>query len=123
MMFDKTTYKLLTALYKKGQLFLKEIDAITGEHEEKKQSQYITALLIANYISIVSKITAENGIKAEQTIGYKINIEGKAYVEQRRRDGRNFWVPYAITTFIAVLSLIIALMQSISCGCVCCCGS
>lgn len=123
MMFDKTTYKLLTALYKKGQLFLKEIDAITGEHEENGQSQYITALLIANYISIVSKITAENGIKAEQTIGYKINIEGKAYVEQRRRDGRNFWVPYAITTFIAVLSLIIALMQSISCGCVCCCGS
>lgn len=122
-MFDKTTYKLLTALYKKGQLFLKEIDAITGEHEENGQSQYITALLIANYISIVSKITAENGIKAEQTIGYKINIEGKAYVEQRRRDGRNFWVPYAITTFIAVLSLIIALMQSISCGCVCCCGS
>lgn len=122
-MFDKTTYKLLTALYKKGQLFLKEIDAITGEHEENGQSQYITALLIANYISVVSKITAENGIKDEQTIGYKINIEGKAYVEQRRRDGRNFWVPYAITTFIAVLSLIIALMQSISCGCVCCCGS
>ena len=123
MMFDKTTYKLLTALYKKGQLSLKEIDAITGKREEKKQSQYITALLIAKYISSVSQITEESEIKAEHTIGYKINIEGKAYVEQRRRDGRNFWVPYAITTFIAVLSLIVALMQSISSGCVCFCGS
>ena len=74
MMFDKTTYKLLTALYKKGQLSLKEIDAITGKREEKEQSQYITALLIAKYISSVSQITEESEIKAEHTIGYKINI-------------------------------------------------
>lgn len=122
-MFDKKTYKLLTALYKKGQLTIKEIDAITGEHEDVKQSPYITALLIAKYISVVTKISDENGVKDYKTVGYKIDIEGKAYVEQRRRDGRNFWVPYAITTFIAVLSLIVALIQSFASGCVCSCGS
>lgn len=122
-MFDKKTYKLLTALYKKEKISIEEIDAITGEHEDEKQSPYITALLIAKYISVVTEVSDENGVKDYKTVGYKIDIEGKAYVEQRRRDGRNFWVPYAITTFIAVLSLIVALMQSFASGCVCPCGS
>lgn len=122
-MFDKKTYKLLTALYKKEKLSIAEIDAITGEHEDEKQSLYITALLIAKYISVVTEISNENGVKDYKTVGYKIDIDGKAYVEQRRRDGRNFWVPYAITTFIAVLSLIVALMQSFASGCVCSCAS
>ena len=38
--------------------------------------------------------------------GYEITLEGRAFVEQRRRDTRNFWVPYAITTAIALMSLI-----------------
>mgnify|MGYP004645428947 FL=1 len=122
-MFDKKTYKLLTALYKKEKLSIEGIDAITGEHEDEKQSPYITALLIAKYISVVTEVSNENGVKDYKTVGYKIDIEGKAYVEQRRRDGRNFWVPYAITTFIAVLSLIVALIQSFASGCVCSCGS
>lgn len=110
-MFDKKTYKLLTALYKKGQLSIDEINAITGEDEREHQTQYITSLLKAGYISEVNQIVPVNGINDYEAIGYKIEIAGKAYVEQRRRDGRNFWVPYAITTFIAVLSLVVSLMQ------------
>lgn len=122
-MFDKTTYKLLKALYKKGQLSIEEVSAITEEREEDSPSQYITALLSAKYISYATQISTENGIKTEKTVGYKIDIGGRAYVEQRQRDGRNFWLPYAITTFIAVLSLVVALMQSLASACVCGCGS
>ena len=122
-MFDKTTYKLLKALYKKGQLSIEEVSAITEEREEDSPSQYIAALLNAKYISYATQILTDGGIKSEKTVGYKIDIGGRAYVEQRRRDGRNFWLPYAITTFIAVLSLIVALIQSLASACVCGCGS
>lgn len=118
-MFDKKTYKLLTALYEKGQMTIDEINAITGEDERKQQSQYITSLLTAGYISEVDQIVAVNGINDYETIGYKIEIPGKAYIEQLRRDGRNFWVPYAITTFIAFLSLVVSLMQLFGPVCTC----
>ena len=88
-----------------------EINAITGEDERKHQSQHITSLLKAGYISEVNQIVVVNGINDYEAIGYKIEVAGKAYIEQRRRDGRNFWVPYAITTFIAVLSLVVSFMQ------------
>ena len=120
-MFDKTTYKLLTALYKKGQMTIDEINEITKEDEKSQQSQYVASLLRAGYISAITRIIVVNEIKDDELIGYKIKIAGKAYIEQRRRDGRNFWIPYAITTFIAVLSLIVALVQSFTstfvCGC------
>lgn len=120
-MFDKITYKLLISLYKKGQMTIDEINKITKEDERLHQSQYITSLLKSGYISAIARIIDVNGIKDDELIGYKIKIAGKAYIEQRRRDGRNFWIPYAITTFIAILSLIVALVQSFIPTCVCGC--
>lgn len=36
---------------------------------------------------------------------------GLAYVQQRKHDNVNFWVPYSLTTLIALLSLILNLLR------------
>lgn len=45
--------------------------------------------------------TIEEGVMV-----FEINLKGRAFVEQKRRDFGGFLIPYTITTFIALLSLV-----------------
>ena len=107
-MLDKISYKALKFIYRKQNRTFDELAKITGEDESKKTSKYISSLLKHGFISFwdQGELVDFNGFKSRKTIGYQIALPGAAYVEQRRRDLRNFWVPYAITTFIALLSLL-----------------
>lgn len=110
-MLDKRAYKLLSIFYKKGRLSFDEIQAETNVDERKSRSQYISALCSDRFI--VSWETSEsiNDVGDHKQFGYEITYAGRAYVDQRRRDGRNFWVPYLITTLIAISSLIVSIVK------------
>lgn len=108
-MFDKVTYKLLKRLYKHGKLTEQEVNAITYEPEPGHSNKHI--LFLSENKLIESKRIGEEMDSSFHTIKegitvYTINLKGRAFVEQRRRDFLGFLIPYSITTFIAILSLI-----------------
>lgn len=110
-MIDNKTYKLLKKFYRKKELTLEEVSKATGTNEEKSPSKSISALSKNHFISTWQTNEIINDSGDRKWIGFRITLEGNAYVEQRRRDLRNFWVPYLITTFIAVLSLAASLAE------------
>ena len=112
-MIDKKSYKALKLLYRKGEMLGETLDEITEHKDPNRDNPIIAALLIDKLIAMVSRggsIDKEGGF-TNPTIYYRITIAGRAYVEQRRRDLRNFWAPYLITTLIALLSLIASLAE------------
>lgn len=110
-MFDKETRALLSRFYKSGCLSLKEVGAFTGADEEKSPSPYISSLKKCGYITSWESDNPINELNDKEWLGFKITIGGRACVEQWRRDGRNFWVPYLITTLIAISSLIVSIVR------------
>ena len=106
-LLDNTSYKVLKELYKKNQCSFSAIEQITKHEESQSPSKYIR-FLISNHLiqQWFSDEITEDSPKENKLIGYEITLEGNALIEQRRREKWNFWVPYAITTFIALLSLI-----------------
>lgn len=113
-MLDKKTYKILKLAYKNGFCTYADVEKITSCNESEYPSKYISLLLKNHFIDYWSsdEVIEINGIKENKQLGYAITLDGEAYVEQMRRENRNFWVPYAITTFIAVLSLISSLADN-----------
>lgn len=121
-MLDNISYKVLKKLYKKKQCTFSDIKQITGHEESYSPSKYVSLLVSNRYIQdwISDEITIEDGAKIHKPIGYEITLQGNALIEQQHRETRNFWVPYAITTFIALLSLIGTLLNhwnAVQCFC------
>lgn len=94
MMIDKRTYKLLKRLYRRERLTFAEVEKITGCGEKSQNGD---------------KIIDDLGDR--EWIGFEITLDGRAYIEQERRTRMNFWIPYAITTAIALMSLIASLAE------------
>lgn len=105
-MFDKSTYKLLRVFYRKGRLETKEIEATCENKRWRGIDERIRALTVAKFITNWSEPAVINGQKDYKNVGYQITLEGRAYIEKRKRETVNFWVPYSITTLIAIASLI-----------------
>lgn len=110
-MLDKKAYKLLDLFYKKDRLTFDEIQAETHEEERESSSLRISALCSEKFISTWESSGSINDVGDHKQFGYEITYAGRAYVDQRRRDGRNFWVPYLITTLIAISSLIVSIVK------------
>ena len=110
-MIDKQAYKLLKRIYRKGRMQLSEVSKITGVNEKKQPSNIISELKREKFIFMWETEQVVNDLGDREWGGYAITLEGRAYVEKRRRDARNFWVPYSITTMIAILSLISSLAE------------
>jgi len=106
---ENKTYKLLKKFYCKKKLTLQQIGKITGANEEELPSEYISELIKNHFISIWETKEIINDLGDRKWAGYSITLEGSAYVEHQRSEKRNFWVPYLITTAIALLSLITSL--------------
>lgn len=117
-MLDRTTYKLLKALYKEGELSVAEASKIAGMDESAVIGTHALHLRAMKLISEVYEPCADDRTRDEKLVSFKITFDGQAYVEQRHRDLRNFWIPYAITTLIAILSLIVALKAKAP-SCIC----
>jgi hypothetical protein len=110
-MLDKKAYKLLVLFYKKDRLTFDEIQAETHEEERESSSLCVSALCSEKFISTWESSESINDVGDHKQFGYEITYAGRAYVDQRRRDGRNFWVPYLITTLIAISSLIVSIVK------------
>ena len=110
-MLDKKAYKLLDLFYKKDRLTFDEIQAETHEEERESSSLCVSALCSEKFISNWESSISINDVGDHKQFGYGITYAGRAYVDQRRRDGRNFWVPYLITTLIAISGLIVSIVK------------
>lgn len=108
---DKVSLKILKILYRQERCTYREISKVTGHDEDETPSRNISFLRSQGLISLWynGELIEENGIKDEKPVGYEIKLAGIAYIQDRNRNLMNFWVPYAITTFIAILSLIASL--------------
>lgn len=104
-MIDRETYKFLKLFYKNKSYSTEEIKKLTGIDERKKRNKYTDALRKHHFIE-----PSRDG-----TEGFSISLEGCAYVEQKKSERRNFWVPYIITTIIALISLIDTILSWFSC--------
>lgn len=122
-MTDKKTYNLLKKFYKVETMTQNEVNAFTGHSELNTINHNASFLMSDKLIEFVKTddVKDEKGAWREGPGYYRITILGRAYVEQRRRDLCSFWVPYAITTAIALASLFVAL-QGIGQQVVCSCG-
>lgn len=110
-MLDKKAYKLLGLFYKKERLAFEEIQSETHEEERESSSLCVSALCSEKFISTWESSRSINDVGDHKQFGYEITYAGRAYVDQRRRDGRNFWVPYLITTLIAISGLIVSIVK------------
>lgn len=121
-MTDNKTYKLLKEIYKVGTMTQDEVNTFTGHKSLHTLSQAALFLMSDRLIEFLQQnsMKDENGNWKEDPGYFRITILGRAYVEQRRRDLFSFWVPYTITTVIALAGLFVAL-QGISQQAVCSC--
>lgn len=108
-MFDKVTYKLLKRLYRCGEMTEADVNAMTYQPDPGAGNKHVSFLMENQLIE--SKRVGEKMDKYFHTVEdgvlvYVITLKGRAFIEQRRRDFWGFLIPYAITTFIALLSLI-----------------
>lgn len=110
---DSKSYKILKLLYRKKNCTYSQIEKQTKHKEYQSPSKYISFLFSQKYVSYwcSQNLVEIGGIKEPETIGYSITLAGESYVEERRRNGRNFWVPYVITTLLAVASLLVAILS------------
>jgi len=103
-MLDKRTTKLLKHLYKKDTMTYAEIDKLlkttTPENAVNSESMHLSqkGLILRHYVG-------QNDEGSSIYDGYTISIDGRAYIEDKRKTFLAFVLPYSITTLIALLSL------------------
>lgn len=108
---EKITYRVLSRLYRTEKCGFEEIQQITGKNESISPSNYIAALMAAGYIRNWSSSEKMINDFDYKPLGYEITLDGRAYVENHRRNIAQFWIPYLLTTMIAVASLIVSIAQ------------
>lgn len=111
LMIDNTSYKVLKTLYKIKSIPETKMHEITGHDDSKSSDPIVTALLVDGLIKLESGASRieKDGRIFEEEGDYRITINGMAYVDQRKRDLFNFWVPYSITTLVAIIGLLVAI--------------
>ena len=104
---EKTAYRLLKALYKKD-MTRGEADSFVEIKDDHILNRYTSFLAKDGLIDFYSteQWIEENGTVHEGTEYWRITILGRGYIEQRRKELLMFWVPYAITTAVAVAALL-----------------
>ena len=113
-MLDNKTYRILKKLYSRKSIPADEVYKMLGY--EKQNCIPPELCVLCSETKYAKRIEA--GGKADGSGGwiggapyYSITPTGRAYVEETKRTRMNMWVPYAITTFVALLSLAVSIMQ------------
>lgn len=105
---EKVSYRLLKKLYRAESMTAEAVNAFTESKEEKKPNKYTTYLsmdkLIESYVTGQESDGA--GGFSDGVTHWRITLRGRDYIEQRRKDLFMFWIPYAITTVLAIAALI-----------------
>lgn len=97
-MLDKSSYKLLKAFYKINSLSPHEVDQVIKAERMMDENIVVTHL-------IRNKFVARARDRQNEPF-YHITIEGRAYIENRKKQFWSFFLPYLITTLIAFMSLL-----------------
>ena len=103
---EKKMYRLLVQFYKADGLTNQQINEL-AQADKPGEVEYRTARLEKmKFIQAYFSEPDQDGYA--QTLGYQITLDGMAYVEEHRRTLLMFWIPYAITTGIAIAALVLA---------------
>lgn len=107
-MIDKTSYRLLKTINKEHRISYQRANGITKQVNDKLPNDYVSALKSYDFIKIITTGTIPDGEGGyyDAPLQIEITLKGIAYIQERRRSGVQFWVPYLITTLIALLSLV-----------------
>lgn len=103
---EKKMYRLLVQFYKADGLTNHQINEL-AQADKLGEVGYRTARL--EKMKFIQAYYAEpdrDGYSPVQ--GYQITLDGMAYVEEHRRTLLMFWIPYTITTGIAIAALVLA---------------
>lgn len=104
---EKVAYRLLKSLYKTD-LTKADVDALTEFNDDRKINPYISYLSRDNLITSYSVGEKQDGAGGflDGVEYLRITLSGRDYIEKRRKELLMFWIPYAITTAIAIAALI-----------------
>lgn len=114
-MVDKECYRFLKHLYNNGTMTDQEAWDFFGHKDgDKRLCKQLSFLRSLNMIETHDSCIEEDGEGGMKRYirNYQITITGRAFIEQKQRDVRNFWVPYLITTLIAVSSLAVSIYNA-----------
>lgn len=116
-MLDKESRKVLKKLYRCEQLSIDEINSMTYTPEEYATNKHVSTLLRNGFIEKFQEDeqNPKNELKTKTTY-CKITLAGMAYIEGERRGFLNFWVPYIITTVVALAGLLVAIAGLLQSG-------
>lgn len=104
---EKKAYKLLKKLYRKSILSHEEINRLTGLAEDTDRNPYTTYLMVGRYIETVrGKAYVGNNDTWETETLWRITLQGRDFIESKRRELLLFWLPYSITTALAIAALL-----------------
>lgn len=107
-MIDRGSYRLLKKLSGKLYLSRSDIDDITDFHAENRNNPHISFLLTCKFIKSLSKDDVK--CPEEKELYYQITLQGIAFIQESERNVLRFWIPYGITTGIALISLLVSLL-------------
>lgn len=105
-MLDRTSYTLLKKFYKYQFLSHDDINKYckTNTNWENDANIFISNLSAYQFVQLNQSYIDNDGEAIYN--GYRITLLGMAYVENKRSQFWGFAIPYAITSLIALLSLI-----------------
>ena len=86
----------------------KNIDFVQKKEEElylESEKQGLSVSEISEYVN--KRMSDVKNIADDRLIFYSTNQKFEEYCERKKHDAMMFWVPYTITTVIAILSLIL----------------
>lgn len=107
-MIDRTSYKILKLLYKHKCLSDKEIMQSVCPNNTFDDFNYFS-FLSTNLLIVYAPLYKEKSLVILEN-RYKITLQGVSYIQKRRKDFLAFLLPYAITTIIAIASIIISIL-------------
>ena len=109
---EKMAYKLLKELYKKEKMDRISVNKFTEYKKNDNYNPYISYLMEEKLVVLFSeggRLDGEGGF-VDGVEYLRINLRGREYVEKKRSDLLLFWLPYGITTALAIASLVVAIV-------------
>lgn len=110
---EKTAYKILKKLYNSESISMDKINQLTKKDDSKpiepnQPNKYVTYLKMDKMVTIFDEGGTADGAggSVDATEFVRITLAGRDYIEKQREELFMFWIPYAITTAIAVAALL-----------------
>jgi len=103
---EKKMYRLLVRFYRADGLTNHQIGELERSDKPGEVTCRIARLERMKLIQAYYSDPDRDGYAS--ALGYQITLDGMSYIEEHRRTLLMFWIPYAITTGIAIAALVLA---------------